>query len=252
MRAPGLDARQSGYAGDVAAWRSFLACWQLELEGRSGAAPGRRESFEPSVLSKATALRNVASPATEAVALQIQSLETRLAVNLPRSYKDFLLAYRPPDYRPHLTPTGESLRIGMFAPHQVQRLQVLEPELVAMFTDPALAHDAPDKSYFVYGTDQDDAAVRTSYRADCIVVGSHGPAYYDLLVLHPQAVTADGEMEAAMLMHSGAFRAPSFAEVMRQIAHMELRRPNSVPPYPQAELTGTCADHLRPHAPWWR
>ncbi len=252
MKQSGLGGQLSGYAGDVSKWQSFLDCWRTALAARPTQKSTLPDRNEPTILSKFTVLRDAAEPDRGAVALEIQALEARLAVTLPPSYRDFLLAYRPPDYKPHTTPTGELLRIGMYAPKQVDRLQVLEPDLVRIFAEPSLAYDTPDADYFRYGIDQDDVAIRTSYRADSIVVGSHGPALHDLLVLHPRAVTADGEMEAAMMMHSGEFRAPSFAELMRQIAHMELKRPNSAPPYAQTELVGGCGDHLKPNAPWWR
>ncbi len=262
MASSGLSGKRSGYDGNVSRWQAFLACWgaglQRSFDAASTAEPGFVAlSAEPgfvalSVLSKYTVLRAAPQPDGAAMQLQLQALEARLQLRLPPSYRDFVMAYLPPDYQPHRTATGEELRVGLYAPNQVGTLQSLAPELVALFEQPALAYDAPDSDYFRYGTDQDDVAIRTSYRAASIVVGSHGPAAYDLIVLRPQVLTADAEMEAAMIMHSGEFRAPSFAELMRQLAHMELKGSASVPPYAQSELAGGCGDHLKPQSPWWR
>jgi hypothetical protein len=61
----------------------------------------------------------------------------------------------------------------------------------------------------------------------------------------------DGEMEAALHYHAGEFRAPSFAELMRQLSIMEISTVDHVPPYPQEILKGTCADKLPIADAWW-
>jgi hypothetical protein len=253
MNAPvALRQLQSGYDADAQRWASFISCWGEKLKSHRQAQAGAASEPFLAVLSKFTVLSNDPSPSEQELASAIQALEGKLGLAMPRSYKDFLLAYRPPAYRPHVGPGGAVLRVGIYAPHQVGRLPELEPDLAKLFAGPAMSRDTGDAQYYRYGIDQDDAAIRTSYRADAIVVGSHGLESHDLLVLYPRERSADGEMEAAMLMHSGEFRAPSFAELMRQLSYMETERLARVPPYAQSALAGSCADHLKPRNPWWR
>lgn len=250
MRAPEpvLSRRDSGYRGDVRQWSDFLSCWGDKVAARK--TPGPSPSL--SLLSRYTVLAKDPAPSEAEVREGIRDLEARLGVALPRSYRDFLLAYRPPPYRPHLGSGGVVLRVGVYAPAQVGRLGDLDPQLVAIFSTPLIGRDASDADYYRYGVDQDDAAIRSSHRENAIVVASHGLNSQDLVVLYPQERTADGEMEAAMLLHAGEFRAPSFAELMRQLAHMESTQQRQVPPYAQAQLAADCAGRLAPHAAWWR
>lgn len=246
--APGVPLRQrdSGYHGDVRAWSTFLGCWGDAVKAQPASSAPRL-----SILSRNTVLSADPAPSEAELRDGLQALEARLGVALPRSYKDFVLAYRPPPYRPHQGPGGVVLRVGMYAPSQVGRLSDLEPQLVSIFESRFISRDADDATYYHYGIDQDDAALRTSYRAEAIVVGSHGLESHDLIVLHPQERTSDGEMEAAMVMHSGEFRAPSFAELMRQLGHMEATQQQRVPPYAQAALAHGCGAALTPQPAWW-
>lgn len=246
-----LSHFDSGYDGSVEQWRAFLVCWrtQLPLSARaviSGTVPTL------TLLSKYTLLANDRQPTPNEIEADIARLESRLRLTLPRSYKEFLKAYLPPAYYPHPDAGGGSLRTGILAPTQVAALQEIDPALARMYQEPQLALAASDQQYYIYGIDQDDVAVRTQKRPASIVVGWHGPAHYDLIVLYPDELTADGEMEAAMIMHSGEFRALSFAELMRQLSQMETTYPDRVPPYAQDSLVNTCAWQLRPRAVSWR
>ena len=253
MKTPvSLRHLDSGYDADVQRWQAFLSCWGGKLESIKLSKPDVGSAPLLSVLSKYTVLADSTLPTEKEVVTAIQAVEMRLGLSMPRSYKDFLLAYRPPTYRPHEGPGGSVLRVGVYAPHQVGRLADLEPELVDIFRSPMISRDVADAQYYRYGIDQDEAAIRTSYREDAIVVGSHGLERHDLLVLYPRERSADGEMEAAMLLHAGEFRAPSFAELMRQLSYMETAQPGRVPPYAQTDIQGGCADHLNSRSPWWR
>jgi hypothetical protein len=153
-------------------------------------------------------------------------------------------------YRPHEAPGGGILRVGIYAVEQVGRLRDLEPQLAQISKE--LAMESDDANYYVYGIDQNDVAIRTRHRQNAIVIGSHGHEIHDLIVLYPQEQTRDGEMEAAFIFHSGEFRAPSFAELMRQLSYMETRSPKHIPPYSQVDLARTCSSLLPMANPWWK
>lgn len=242
-----LRKRSSGYFASVQDWDAFLGCWSSE-SSRKATLAGSAEFV--TLLSKFTRLSKEPQPSAAEIEAGIARLESRLGVLLPRSYKDFLRAYRPPTYRPHEARGGGTLRVGIYAVDQVDRLGRLEPQLIQISRDFAI--ESSDADYYVYGTEQDDVSVRTKYRQDAIVVGSHGHEIHDLMVLYPQERTQDGEMEASLIFHSGEFRAPSFAELMRQLSYMETRSVNRVPPYSQTDLAGSCSNLLPLRNVWWK
>jgi len=243
-----LAQRHSGYAGNREDWSGFLACWYQAAVVRHQ-EERRRDSNTPytPILAKYARGAHMQRP-VEGMPQAIQRLETSLGVSLPRSYKDFLLAYEPSGFEPYIV-NGVSFKVGMYSPAEVDRYAKLEPEMVAEQGKWPI-HSA-DAEYFTYGVKQDDASGRTEYHHDAIVVGKHGNSQYEVIVLYPQVRTADGEMEAALFYHSGEFRAPSFAEVMRQLSILETQPVDHVPPYPQSMLHGTCAEKLPIKDVWW-
>jgi hypothetical protein len=144
---------------------------------------------------------------------------------------------------------GVHFSIGIYAPSQVNRYGSLEPQLAA--EEEKWPMHSSDEDYYVYGVKQDDVSGRTANHRNAIVVGKYGDSRYEVIALYPQVKTADGEMEAALFFHSGEFRAPSFAELMRQLSILETTGIDHLPPYPQSALHGTCADKLRIDNPWW-
>jgi len=250
MAAIRLDQRHSGYAASQEHWSDFLTCFEA----------GERHQFElllkqdkqavqlPLVGSRLGALRQTANP--EDIVAAIQKLEKSLGTALPKSYKDFLMVYRPSLLQPQTVPWGEAL-VGFLAPSQVGRLADLRPELVRAHQGLHATNDAPDKKYFIYGKDQDDATSRPSYLRNAILIGLYGESEYETILLYPQARTADGEMEAATISWAGEFRAPSFAELMRQMSFFTTRSPEHGPPFAQSTLKGSCADKLPLKDVWW-
>jgi hypothetical protein len=241
-----LKERLSGYSASVQDWEAFLGCWFSEASRKAPVGNGQFVTL----LSKFTHLSKEPQPSTAQIEAGIAHLESRLGLQLPRSYKDFLRAYRPPKYRPHVTRGGSELRVGIYAVEQVDRLASLEPQLIQIAKDVGV--ESIDAIYYVYGTEQDDVAIRTRYRQDAIVIGSHGHEIHDLIVMYPQERTHDGEMEASLIFHSGEFRAPSFAELMRQLSYMETRSMNRVPPYSQTDLAASCSKLLPQQGVWWK
>lgn len=230
------SARSSGYAGTARDWREFLSCWRrdatLARQGRNDLGPVLVDDVAAD--GPDTSLRS-----------RIQSRERALGVELPRSYVHFLEAARPRGTWDEVAPGTGFLSIDA-----IDTVARLDPEGVAL----AQAHpaDADDGAYLVYGVDQDDAVSRSRYRAGAIVVGKYGDSLYEQIVLFPQVRTADGEMEAALLGWAGSYRAPSFAELMRQLAYFDLGRADHVPPYLQTTLQGTCAERLPLRDVWWK
>ena len=90
-------------------------------------------------------------------------------MNLPSSYKDFLLAYKPRKLEAISVPWGEVV-VGFFAPSQVDRVVVKNP---ALLEGPSrFPIDSPDEEYFVYGVKQSSTSGRTKHLSDALIVGS--------------------------------------------------------------------------------
>lgn len=188
-------------------------------------------------------INTVLNPAanTSASGEQILALERRLADPLPRSYVHFLSVGKL---------VSNDSAVGLFHPSLVKRLKEFDFGAVGIAERHAI--HASDEDYFRYGVDQDDVAMRSGNWREAIVVGKYGSAKFERIVLYPQVRTQDGEMESAIHLHSGEFRAPSFAELMRQLSHLEILNPSHVPPYAQEKLQGTCASILPMTNVWWK
>lgn len=229
-------ARSSGYEGTPQHWRDFLACWQRDAtQARQG-----RHDLGPALIDAAPPYAPDAS-----LPSRIQARERALGVELPRSYVHFLEA-GPPQSSWEEIASGT----GFLSIDAIDTVARLDPEGVALAQ--ANPSDAEDDAYLVYGVGQDDAVSRTRYRADAIVIGKYGDSLYEQIVLFPQVRTADGEMEAALLGWAGSYRAPSFAELMRQLSYFDLGRADHVPPYAQTLLRGSCAERLPLRDVWWK
>ncbi|MFZ6643487.1 hypothetical protein ACO0LL_27445 [Undibacterium sp. TC4M20W] len=244
-----LSDMHSGYSADPAKWEKFLRCW---YEASVAAHLGMLKKT-PDIPFFPILNKYVVSPSnrgvTEDIALSIRNSEKTLGVTLPKSYKDFLLAYQPPLLRAQKTHWGEVL-IGMYAPSQIGRVADLFPLKIEISKKYPI--ETEDKEYFIYGIEQDDASSLVSNLSDAIVVGKYSDQMHALIVLYPQIRSADGEMEAALYTHSGEFRAPSFAELMRQLSFMETNPGIPGPPFLQTKLKGTCADKLSMINVWWK
>lgn len=242
-----LSNKSSGYSAGPEHWREFLACWNKERVAHYLML--RKADPDLPNFSVISTFPPTASDGEAKYRSEIDLLQRSLGVTLPKSYTDFLIAYQPRTLVPQKAP-GSPVMIGMYSPAQVDRVSKLAPELLRAATKYSL--DSSDNEYFVYGKDQDVMAGRTRNLSDAIVVGKYGSALFEIIALYPQVRTADGEMEAMLGFHAGEFRAPSFAELMRQLSVLETRALGHVPPYSQDKLRGTCADRLRIENPWWK
>lgn len=228
-----LAQRDSAYTGSPADWRTFLQCWQ--------------QANNASVLAEGTLK---AAPGDETA---VAALERRLGVRLPKSYRDFLAVYRT---RLSGVRSSDGLHYprGLYAPEAVKLLKDIDPELIRIYQQVAAQNGGhvSDADYYRYGVDQDSIYGRAEYLDRAIVLGKHGSDSYEYILMYPDSATQDGEYEVALLWHAGEFRTPSFAEGMRQLYFMDTQNPDSVAPYAQTRLHGTCAEALPLRNVWWK
>lgn len=226
--------RHSGYAATVDGWRRFLSCWYREY-------PKHCEWGTESSLVKRDVLLHPPSASADAIREEIREHEARLGLALPPSYADFLVAYYP---------TSGAYRDRDFV-HiaAIDVLRTVSPEIADLLRSCGV--DAPDSEYFVYGMGQNDTT-RVRYLDTSIVVGMHDDAPLYMIVLHPEVLTCDGEMEAEIFFHAGSLRAPSFAEMMRFLYSYNVRMPAGGSDFSQEVMRGTCADQLPMKGAWWK
>lgn len=225
MQINDLKSRHSGYDPDSADWSGFLTCWTGEMKS----TPSEASSTVLQLLEKPLAIG-------ESNVKRIQ---------LPRSFIDFISALD--------SFTSESSSMsgsGFYRTADVALLKDINPSYLQAVHLHAI--EAGDDLYFRYGIEQDDAAGRFTYLRNALVVGKYNADSFGYIVLYPDSRTADDEMEAALIFHSGEYRAPSFAELVRQLSYMEIKRPTTVPPYAQSSLDATCASLIRLRDVWWR
>lgn len=228
------NPRHSGYAATIDDWRRFLSCWYHEdREVNEWDADGS--------LVKRDVLMESPLSSTDAIRKEIDGHEARLGLALPQSYVDFLVAY---------CPTQREFRDRDFAHISiVDTIESVNPEFVHSLRE--AAHNAPDSEYFAYGTDLRDET-RTRYADTSIVIGMHDSSPLYSIVLHPEVLTSDGEMESEIFFHAGSWRAPSFAEMMRFLYFYTVRSPPGSPAVSQEMMRGTCADLLPMKGVWWK
>lgn len=225
-----LKELHSGYVSDKDAWLSFLQCWEQSRDLSVEADEG-------------WFLRYGNKKITE------DPIDTQLGrISLPSSVIDFYDVYQSMGgvYRDENIDDG----IGLFPPGEIQLLSVYFPELLK--TKNEWSSEASDAEYFRYGIEQNDAAIRTGYQNNAIVIGQYGFSDYELLVLYPDSVTKDGEMETAIFAHASEARAPSFPEMMRQLSYYFNHAPDSIPLYSQDNLKGSCAEKIYLENVWWK
>lgn len=232
-----VSSRNSGYTAEVADWKRFLACW--------------RDGFvAPRDTTLASMLQGEIRPEEAAddrkVIAELDNVEKRLGVKLPKSYRDFAVAFAAAN-----RPAQASIDAygAIFPVSQIGFVRDLSPMSVAIMQEYPV--ETPDSQYFLYGTEQNEIYGRTSYYKDAILIGKYGSSSFEEILLYPQVLSQDGEMEAGINFHAGSFRATSFAELMRQLGFREVFFPPSMPPYSQEKLRGTCAHLLPLRDVWW-
>ncbi len=145
---------------------------------------------------------------------QLASLEARLGLPLPPSYRQFLSAsngfLQPGQFVPRL-----------FSSDEAGWLRDLDPATIEDWNrGAALAGPlppVPDEDYFVYGRAQDSAKFRLEYLPSTLLISAREEAGTAVYLLNPQVVNKDGEWEAWLFAHwlPGANRYRSFWELMQ-------------------------------------
>lgn len=111
--------------------------------------------------------------------------------NLPKSYRDFVKRYIA---RGGLfIDSGQDENIGLFDPGSILELKDFSPELLNI--DKEWAVQSPDDKYFQYGVSQDTAEGRYTYLERALVIGKYGESVYELILLYPDSVTLDVEIQ---------------------------------------------------------
>lgn len=227
-----LSSLNSGYHSSSDSWQQFLSCWLKKQDELSS-------DFNFIKLNDV--------PKDNRVSANHIEKWKHIGIAIPKSLSDFYRAYR--------ALSGEFLSIsnkegiGVFSPDDVLPLKDFDPELLADYQQFPI--ESEDERYYRYGIAQDDSNGRFSYLKEAIVLGKHGYSEYELILMYPSSRTLDGEMEVAILSHAYEYRAPSFAEMMRQLSLLFLSDPDLLPPYSQQALKGTCADIIKPIDAWW-
>ncbi|MCB2378144.1 SMI1/KNR4 family protein [Hymenobacter sp. BT635] len=151
-----------------------------------------------------------ATGATEATLL---SLEKRLQISLPASYRAFLQTsdgFGPLDYFIwRLKPCAE---VDWLVKTDEDLIQIWERNMGALPT-------VPDDDYYRYGDSQIDEQLRVEYLRGCLMISDWGDSGF--LALNP-AVQHEGEWEAWHFANwkPGATRYRSFAELMQNTLKM--------------------------------
>ncbi|MDQ0013134.1 hypothetical protein J2W23_001513 [Variovorax boronicumulans] len=245
-----LRDRHSAYAGNSRDWSVFMDCWRkssFELYStKPEAARGLRHLM---VLGQQTP-GGPPGPTETELKTGLAQLEARLKMELPKSYKDFWIAYKSQALAPSgFDPHNRSRFVGMLELDDVGLFKDLEPDYWALMQTVPI--HSGDHEYFSYGVAQDSISGRTSDYGRAILIGKYADDSTALILLHPHVRTSDGEMQASLNEHAGEFRAPSFAELMRQLSILETVDVKHVPPYSQKMLADRCAARLPMKNVWW-
>ncbi|MGW7264901.1 SMI1/KNR4 family protein [Streptomyces sp. NPDC054842] len=190
--------------GSVFTWRELLQRWSEEWLDPVLYEQERAEPF-PDAVREARWLGGAGATREE-----VDALEGRLGVALPRSYRQFLLVSN--GWR---NTTADIERI--LPAQEVGWTRDLDADLVTLWADADGQADVrvEDDEYFVYGEEQDTLSFRPEYLAHTLKI-SHTPNATDVYLLNPCVVTEDGEWEAWYLAQwmPGAVRYRSFWDLM--------------------------------------
>lgn len=186
------------------------------------------------VATSGTVLRPPATPD------EVTALEQRLGVDLPPSYRAFLLtsngAHAAPSFGAVEDPSaGEA---GLLDTDQVAWLRDHDPELIAIWDELAeLGLSISEEEYADHSRPQDPVQLKTDQMAHLLQVSAVADGYATFL--NPLVVAPDGEWEAWDFGTKlpGALRHRSFADLLRQsLAELETPPAPGPPPPDPTEL----------------
>ncbi|MEU4718340.1 SMI1/KNR4 family protein [Nonomuraea dietziae] len=145
--------------------------------------PARHPVTEGSDRPAVSPLGDLYPPATEA---EVRDLEERLGVELPPSYRQFLL---------FANGWGSNDDCSLLRIEEVGWLRDVDPSIAESWSEPKPENSwsVSDELYFVYGHEQVSGNVRGEYVADTLLAG-----YWDdgVALLNPHVKTPEGEWEA--------------------------------------------------------
>ncbi|MGW0485272.1 SMI1/KNR4 family protein [Nonomuraea sp. NPDC003214] len=175
--------------------------------------PARHPATAATDHPAASPLGTIYPPATEA---EVREIEKRLGVELPPSYRQFLL---------FANGWGSQDDCRLLRIEEVGRLSDVDPSIAESWSEPKPENSwsVPDELYFVYGPEQDSIHYRAEYVPDTFLAG-----YWDdgVVLLNPHIRTAEGEWEAWYLApwKPGAKRYRSFWDLAMD--ELRLRYPS--------------------------
>lgn len=177
-------------------WKQFLSQWSQELI-RSRLC----KNFPDDVVASGWLGFPGASEA------DLESLENRLGQRLPPSYREFLQVSNgwrlTTSFVSNLWPNGK-----------VEWLKKRHPDVIEAWTQFGGEISVSDEEYFVYGEEQDPAALRSEYLDSALAVSELTDN--GMYLLNPQVINAAGEWEAWFFASwlPGAQRYQSFWDLM--------------------------------------
>jgi cell wall assembly regulator SMI1 len=188
-------------------WDSFLRQWSRQIIDTGK----YNHSLPPDVIASGW----LGFPgATEE---QLQEAESRLGVQLPPSYRQFLATTN--GWRM----TGTFI-YRLWSTEEVDWFRTRNQDWIDAYTE-AGADPVPDSQYFVYGPEQDPIWMRPEYLPTMLEVSDTGQEA--IYLLNPNIVTPEGEWEAWFFGNwlPGADRYRSFWDMM-QAEYATFRRLN--------------------------
>ncbi|MGV9387231.1 SMI1/KNR4 family protein [Nonomuraea sp. NPDC003707] len=145
--------------------------------------PERRPEAEGPDRPASNTESNLHPPAAEA---EVRRLEERLGMELPASYRQFLL---------FANGWGNDDDCCLLRVEEIGWLRDVDPSIAESWSEPKPENSwsVPDELYFVYGREQVSGDMRGEYVSDTLLVG-----YWDdgVVLLNPHVKTPEGEWEA--------------------------------------------------------
>ena len=219
----------SQYSG-IGGMRDFLQCWHNATT----------EKLQNDKNASAQALKILRESKLQDQSVAVVQLETKLGIQLPLSYRDFLsVGGAVIRYADMLS--NEEFEYGFIAPQTVDWFRIRNPMDTGIWSE---SSESPDGMYYVYSSQQDPAYIRSSYVKKMLVVGEMpGGEFY---LLNPLEKTRDNEWETWLLSPHmpGAYRFLSFAELLGQLFLEDTVITTVRPRYSIENFKGTCAEKL--------
>lgn len=136
---------------------------------------------------------------------QIENIEKRLNIKLPISYKEFLITSN--GWRK----TVPSIK-RLWSTEEVTWFKTRNQDWIDNYNQMDFGYTSvSDEEYFIYGSEQNELAIRFEYLSSLVEVGT-GDLY--MYLLNPNVVFDNNECEAWILSQYGVIRYKSFWELI--------------------------------------